>query len=116
MVCESFASVNFDLRPLLQGQVGSSYNKGLISPLLLCPPPWGVDILFLLFPPSDVRRPMSGITHDFRSFKGKVLEPVILLHEKSGRTFCPKTRKTFRTFSENLGQNSYQSNFHSTGC
>ena len=41
---------------------------------------------------------------------------VILLHEKSGRTFCPKTRKTLRTFSENLGQNSYQSNFHSTGC
>ena len=63
--------------------------------VLLCPPPWGVDILFLLFPPSDVRcllsdvrcplsdvrcplsgvrRPMSGITHGFRSFKGKVLE------------------------------------------
>ena len=42
--------------------------------------------------------------------------PVILLHEKSGRTFCPKTRKTFRTFLENLGQNSCQSNFHSTGC
>ena len=47
----------------------------------LCPPPWGVDILFLLFPPSDVRRPMSdvrrpmsGVTHGFRSFKGKVLE------------------------------------------
>ena len=29
--------------------------------------PWGVDILFLLFP-------MSGVTHGFRSFKGKVLE------------------------------------------
>ena len=41
---------------------------------LLCPPPWGVDILFLLFPLSDVRRPMSGVTHGFRSFKGKVLE------------------------------------------
>ena len=40
----------------------------------LCPPPWGVDILFLLFSPSDVRRPMSGVTHGFRSFKGKVLE------------------------------------------
>ena len=40
----------------------------------LCPPPWGVDILFLLFPPSDARRPMSGVTHGFRSFKGKVLE------------------------------------------
>ena len=24
---------------------------------LLCPPHWGVDILFLLFPPSAVRRP-----------------------------------------------------------
>ena len=49
--------------------------------LSLCPPPWGVDILFLLFSPSDVRcpmsgvrRPMSGVTHGFRSFKGKVLE------------------------------------------
>ena len=42
--------------------------------ILLCPPPWGVDILFLLFPPSDVRCPMSGVTHGFRSFKGKVLE------------------------------------------
>ena len=47
----------------------------------LCPPPWGVDILFLLFslsdvrcPMSGVRRPMSGVTHGFRSFKGKVLE------------------------------------------
>ena len=35
---------------------------------------------------------------------------VILLHEKSGRTFCPKTIKTFRTFSKNLGQNFCQSN------
>ena len=25
-------------------------------------------------PMSDVRRPMSGVTHGFRSFKGKVLE------------------------------------------
>ena len=25
-------------------------------------------------PVSDVRRPMSGVTHGFRSFKGKVLE------------------------------------------
>ena len=24
---------------------------------LLCPPHWGVDILFLLFPPSSVQRP-----------------------------------------------------------
>ena len=28
---------------------------------LLCPPPWGVDILFLLFSPSDVRRPASDV-------------------------------------------------------
>ena len=28
---------------------------------LLCPPPWGVDILFLLFSPSDVRCPMSDV-------------------------------------------------------
>ena len=37
-------------------------------------PPGGVDILFLLFLPSGIRRPMSGVTHGFRSFKGKVLE------------------------------------------
>ena len=48
--------------------------KQVYKNLLLCPPPWGVDILFLLFSPSDVRRPMSGVTHGFRSFKGKVLE------------------------------------------
>ena len=46
----------------------------LLPPHLLCPPPWGVDILFLLFLPSDVRHPMSGVAHGFRSFKGKVLE------------------------------------------
>ena len=33
---------------------------------LLCPPPSGVDILFLLFPVSSVR------TLGFRSFEGKV--------------------------------------------
>ena len=33
-----------------------------------------MDILFLLFLPSGVRRPMSGVTHGFHSFKGKVLE------------------------------------------
>ena len=27
----------------------------------LCPPPWGVDILFLLFSPSDVRCPLSDV-------------------------------------------------------
>ena len=29
--------------------------------LSLCPPHWGVDILFLLFPPSAVRHPPSGV-------------------------------------------------------
>ena len=33
-----------------------------------------MDILFLLFSLSDVRRPMSGVTHDFCSFKGKASE------------------------------------------
>ena len=33
---------------------------------LLCPPQWGVDILFLLFPLSSVQ------TLGFRSFEGKV--------------------------------------------
>ena len=50
------------------------FNVPNLKQAVLCPPPWGVDILFLLFPPSDVRRPMSGVTHGFRSFKGKVLE------------------------------------------
>ena len=58
--------------PLLQGQMRTAKLKSAYNSL--CPPPWGVDILFLLFPPSDVRRPMSGVTHGFRSFKGKVLE------------------------------------------
>ena len=34
---------------------------GAILGKLLCPPPWGVDILFLLFSPSDVRCPASGV-------------------------------------------------------
>ena len=37
----------------------------------------GGYIIFAFFAvrcPSDVRRPMSGVTHGFRSFKGKVLE------------------------------------------
>ena len=46
----------------------------------LCPPPWGGGgyIIFAFSavrcPASDVRRPMSGVPHGFRSFKGKVLE------------------------------------------
>ena len=80
MGCESFDQVRLHLGPLLQGQIRVTKLKSAFS-LLLCPPPWGVDILFLLFSPSDVRcpmsdvrRPMSGVTHGFRSFKGKVLE------------------------------------------
>ena len=39
-------------------------------------PPGGWIYYFCFFrrPMSDVRRPMSGVTHGFRSFKGKVLE------------------------------------------
>ena len=59
---------------LFQNTLKNSAGKPSSPGLLLCPPPWGVDILFLLFSPSDVRRPMSGVTHGFRSFKGKVLE------------------------------------------
>ena len=47
--------------------------------IIMSTPPGGW--IFLLFslsdvrcPMSDVRRPMSGVTHGFRSFKGKVLE------------------------------------------
>ena len=29
---------------------------------------------YIIFAFSDVRRPMSGVTHGFHSFKGKVLE------------------------------------------
>ena len=68
------------LGPSFKVKRGQPNLKVLITHLL-CPPPWGVDILFLLFSPSDVRcpmsgvrRPMSGVTHGFRSFKGKVLE------------------------------------------
>ena len=39
-------------------------------------PPGGWIYYFCFFrrPLSDVQRPMSGVTHGFRSFKGKVLE------------------------------------------
>ena len=39
-------------------------------------PPGGWIYYFCFFcrPASSVRRPMSGVTHGFRSFKGKVLE------------------------------------------
>ena len=70
---ESFGVVRFDLGPLLQGQIRTAKLKSAYNSLIMSTS-WGVDILFLLFSPSDVRRPMSGVTHGFRSFKGKVLE------------------------------------------
>ena len=46
--------------------------------LIMSTPLGGGYIIFAFFavrcPASDVRRPMSGVTHGFRSFKGKVLE------------------------------------------
>ena len=45
--------------PLLQGQMRTAKLKSAYNSL--CPPPWGVDILFLLFSPSDVRCPMSDV-------------------------------------------------------
>ena len=33
------------------------WQNVMVHKHLLCPPHWGVDILFLLFPPSAVRRP-----------------------------------------------------------
>ena len=70
---ESFGVVGFDLGPLLQGQTSIAKLKSAYNSLIMSTP-LGMDILFLLFPPSNVRRPMSGVTHGFRSFKGKVLE------------------------------------------
>ena len=70
---ESSGVVGFDLGPLLQGQMRTAKLKSAYNSLIMSTP-LGVDILFLLFSPSDVRRPMSGVTHGFRSFKGKVLE------------------------------------------
>ena len=55
--------------------VPSSPEEAALLPLgsYYVHPPGGGYII-LLFSPSDVRRPMSGVTHGFRSFKGKVLE------------------------------------------
>ena len=44
---KSSAVVRFDLGPLLEGQT-------VLLTRLLCPPHWGVDILFFAFPPSGV--------------------------------------------------------------
>ena len=49
MGCESFGVVRFD--PSFKVKQGEPNLKVLIT-RLLCPPQWGVDILFLLFPAS----------------------------------------------------------------
>ena len=57
---ESSGVDGLDLGPLRQGETRIAKLKVLIT-RLLCPPPWGVDILFLLFSPSDVRCPLSDV-------------------------------------------------------
>ena len=60
-------------------------TKLLVKAIIMSTPLGGGYIIFAFFavrcpmsdvrcPMSDVRRPMSGVTHGFRSFKGKVLE------------------------------------------
>ena len=58
-------------------------NKGRLTQFgnvqfIMSTPLGGGYIIFTFFavrcPMSGVRRPMSGVTHGFRSFKGKVLE------------------------------------------
>ena len=52
--------------------------KSHLTCIFMSTPLGGGYIIFAFFavrcPLSDVRRPMSGVTHGFRSFKGKVLE------------------------------------------
>ena len=79
MGCESFDVVRCDLGPLLQGQTRIGKLKSANNSLIIMSTPLGGGyIIFAFFavrcPVSDVRRPMSGVTHGFRSFKGKVLE------------------------------------------
>ena len=49
-----------------------------VDSIIMSTPLGGGYIIFAFFavrcPLSDVRRPMSGVAHGFRSFKGKVLE------------------------------------------
>ena len=75
---ESFGVVRFDLGSLLQGQKRIAKHKSAYNSLIMSTPLGGGYIIFAFFavrcPASGVRRPMSGVTHGFRSFKGKVLE------------------------------------------
>ena len=56
----------------------SAIADKLGNSLIMSTPLGGGYIIFAFFavrcPMSGVRRPMSGVTHGFRSFKGKVLE------------------------------------------
>ena len=60
--------------PLRDKQIYVDLNQEVI----MSTPLGGGYIIFAFFavrcPMSGVRRPMSGVTHGFRSFKGKVLE------------------------------------------
>ena len=46
---------------LLDGDAVVAIGHEIPDQALLCPPHWGVDILFLLFPPSAIRRPASHL-------------------------------------------------------
>ena len=75
--CGSYWSVRKFISPICKQE-----NKKLLHGYYVHPP--GGWIYYFCFfrrpmsdvrcPMSDVRRPMSGVTHGFRSFKGKVLE------------------------------------------
>ena len=55
-----------------------TFNYNIKASVIMSTPLGGGYIIFAFFavrcPMSGVRRPMSGVTHGFRSFKGKVLE------------------------------------------
>ena len=72
MGLESFCVVAIDLGPLLQGQMRTAKVKSAYNSLIIMSTPLGGGYIIFAF--SDVRCPMSGVTHGFRSFKGKVLE------------------------------------------
>ena len=54
------------------------FQQNTLKAIVMSTPLGGGYIIFAFFavrcPLSDVRRPMSGVTHGFRSVKGKVLE------------------------------------------
>ena len=60
------------------GTMGNLISGELSSVGIYVHPPGGWIYYFCFFcrPASGVRRPMSGVTHGFHSFKGKVLEPL----------------------------------------